>query len=113
VFPQTICRIWPTFHLYRATLASSRIITVLPSSPQVQSVYSGSILGVLQNLHSDPAEQTLCIDSTTLDVNVAREVAANVTATGAKMIDAPVSGGYPFSVREKMHDLIDPKILFL
>ena len=67
---------------------------MLPSSPQIQTVYFESIIPVLQKLHSDPTEHTLCIDSTTLDVNVARDVASNVTATGAKMIDAPVSGGY-------------------
>jgi 3-hydroxyisobutyrate dehydrogenase len=66
---------------------------MLPSSPQVQTVYSAGIIPVLQKVHSDPAEHTLCIDSTTLDVNVARDIAASVTATGAKMIDAPVSGG--------------------
>ena len=38
-------------------------------------------------------EPTLCIDSTTLDVDVAREVAKSVEDAGAMMIDAPVSGG--------------------
>jgi 3-hydroxyisobutyrate dehydrogenase len=38
-------------------------------------------------------EPTLCIDSTTLDVDVAREVAKEVEDAGAMMIDAPVSGG--------------------
>lgn len=66
---------------------------MLPSSPQVQTVYSEGIIPVLQKIHSDPAETTLCIDSTTLDVTVARKVAERVIATGAKMIDAPVSGG--------------------
>jgi 3-hydroxyisobutyrate dehydrogenase len=40
-------------------------------------------------------EPTLCIDSTTLDVDVAREVAKNIEDAGAMMIDAPVSGGMP------------------
>lgn len=75
---------------------------MLPSSPQVKTVYYDAIIPMLQKVHSDPAEQTICIDSTTLDVNVARDVAASVTATGAKMIDAPVSGGesqYPLLVQ--------------
>jgi 3-hydroxyisobutyrate dehydrogenase len=66
---------------------------MLPSSPQVKSVYFGSIIPTLQKLNLEPSEGTLCIDSTTLDVNVAREVASSVIAAGAKMIDAPVSGG--------------------
>ncbi|KAF8969876.1 3-hydroxyisobutyrate dehydrogenase [Flammula alnicola] len=76
-----------------ATLFSSRIVTMLPSSPQVKSVYSGSIVPTLQKLHTDPSEDTFCIDSTTLDVDIAREVASSVIKTGAQMIDAPVSGG--------------------
>lgn len=86
------------FVSYRATLFSSRIITMLPSSPQVQSVYAGSLIPTLQRLHASPsADTTLCIDSTTLDVDIAREVASNVIKTGAQMIDAPVSGGTSFA----------------
>lgn len=66
---------------------------MLPSSPQVQKVYSESIIPTLQKLHADPAEATFCIDSTTLDVDVAREVASSIIKAGAQMIDAPVSGG--------------------
>ncbi|PPQ86879.1 hypothetical protein CVT25_012598 [Psilocybe cyanescens] len=79
----------------QATLMSSRIITMLPSSPQVKSVYFGSIIPTLKKLKEDPSlsQDTLCIDSTTLDVNVARDVAAEVVALGAQMVDAPVSGG--------------------
>jgi len=39
------------------------------------------------------SQETFCIDSTTLDVDIAREVASNVIKAGAHMIDAPVSGG--------------------
>lgn len=34
----------------------------------------------------------LCIDASTIDPNVARQIQADVAATGATMIDAPVSG---------------------
>lgn len=70
---------------------------MLPSSPQVKSVYFGSIIPTLKKLKEDPSlsQDTLCIDSTTLDVNVARDVAAEVVALGAQMVDAPVSGGMP------------------
>ena len=68
---------------------------MLPSSPHVRAVYTeeGGVLAALRRLPPDQARQTLCIDSTTLDVNVAREVAAEVIAAGAQMVDAPVSGG--------------------
>jgi 3-hydroxyisobutyrate dehydrogenase len=68
---------------------------MLPSSPQVKEAYQGSsgILSALRSLPNDVAASTLCIDSTTLDVEVAREVASGVKKLGVGMVDAPVSGG--------------------
>lgn len=80
-------------HVIRATLASQTIITMLPSSPQVLSVYAQGITPTLKRLPKDLSGQTLCIDSTTLDVSVARDVARDVVNAGARMVDAPVSGG--------------------
>ncbi|KDQ60615.1 hypothetical protein JAAARDRAFT_151144 [Jaapia argillacea MUCL 33604] len=76
-----------------AVLASEVVVTMLPSSPQVKEVYSqaNGIIPALKQL--SPAQSTLCIDSTTLDVDVARSVALDVIETGAQMVDAPVSGG--------------------
>lgn len=65
---------------------------MLPSSPQVKQVYS-QIIPVLQKLDAGLTSETLFIDSTTLDVNVAREIASSVVNAGAQMVDAPVSGG--------------------
>ncbi|KAF9475070.1 3-hydroxyisobutyrate dehydrogenase [Pholiota conissans] len=76
-----------------AAIFSSRIVTMLPSSPHVQSVYAGFIVPTLQKLHANTSANTICIDSTTLDVDIAREVATNVIKAGAQIIDAPVSGG--------------------
>ncbi|KAF8644141.1 hypothetical protein AX16_008668 [Volvariella volvacea WC 439] len=76
-----------------AALASQVVITMLPSSPQVSSVYGDGILKALRSLPKADAEATLCIDSTTLDITVARGVAKDVVGTGAQMVDAPVSGG--------------------
>ncbi|KAJ7184211.1 3-hydroxyisobutyrate dehydrogenase [Mycena filopes] len=67
-----------------ATLASELIVTMLPSSAQVQTVYNGAIIPTLRGLSPDLARATLCIDSTTLDVDVSRAVSAAY---------APVSGG--------------------
>ncbi|KAH7107742.1 3-hydroxyisobutyrate dehydrogenase [Auriculariales sp. MPI-PUGE-AT-0066] len=74
--------------------AAQTIFTVLPSTPQVEQVYTqgGGVLEALQAMQRERAD-TLCIDSTTLDVEYARQVASLVTDAGAAMIDAPVSGG--------------------
>lgn len=77
----------------RAILASGIIVTMLPSSPQVKMVYLEGLLPVLRSLPQEEARTTLCIDSTTLDVSVAKDVAVDVISTGAEMVDAPVSGG--------------------
>lgn len=68
---------------------------MLPSTPHVRNVYAeaGGILPALRKLPQDVVQATLCIDSTTLDVETARELAASVSKTGARMVDAPVSGG--------------------
>ncbi|KAG8782270.1 hypothetical protein FRC20_007785 [Serendipita sp. 405] len=73
---------------------SSTVVTMLPSSPQVQSVYlnaPNAIVPALSKLAQ--GEPTLVIDSTTLDIDVARDVAQKVEQAGAMMVDAPVSGG--------------------
>jgi len=66
---------------------------MLPSSPQVLTVYNNGIIPTLQKLPADLANSTLCVDSTTLDVDVARTVASLVREAGSQMVDAPVSGG--------------------
>ncbi|KAG9318238.1 3-hydroxyisobutyrate dehydrogenase [Chiua virens] len=78
-----------------AVRSSQTVITMLPSSPQVRTVYcdGNGIIPALRGLTRAETEQSLFIDSTTLDVGVARDVASDVTETGARMIDAPVSGG--------------------
>lgn len=71
------------------------IFTVLPSSPQVEQVYlgEGGIAEALQELDEDKRQESLFIDSTTLDQGAAKEVAARMSELGASMVDAPVSGG--------------------
>ena len=68
---------------------------MLPSSPHVRNVYSeeDGIIPALRSLPPEAVASTLCIDSTTLDVEVARTVSRTVRAAGASMVDAPVSGG--------------------
>ncbi|KAJ2931429.1 hypothetical protein H1R20_g5726, partial [Candolleomyces eurysporus] len=76
-----------------AAINAATIVTMLPSSPQVKDVYYNRIIPALASLPRAAAQETLCIDSTTLDVDVARAVANDVTSKGSKMVDAPVSGG--------------------
>jgi 3-hydroxyisobutyrate dehydrogenase len=64
------------------------VITMLPSSPHVKSVYLGDE-GVLVGA----AAGTTLIDSSTIDPATASEVAAAALARGFAMADAPVSGG--------------------
>ncbi len=64
------------------------VVTMLPSSPHVRSVYSGES-GVIANAKAG----TLLIDSSTIDPLTSREVAFDALARGLPMVDAPVSGG--------------------
>ena len=67
---------------------SEVVITMLPSSPHVRSVYL-SEYGVLKG--AKPG--TPLIDSSTIDPLTARDVAMEAKARGCRMVDAPVSGG--------------------
>ena len=69
---------------------------MLPASPQVLDVYHTGILPALRTLPRETAASTFCIDSTTLDVAVARQISSEVTnlaGTPNAIVDAPVSGG--------------------
>jgi 3-hydroxyisobutyrate dehydrogenase len=64
------------------------VLTMLPSGAEVRQVYLGGG-GVLDTA----SPETLLIDCSTIDVDVARTVAAAAQAKGLAMLDAPVSGG--------------------
>ena len=64
------------------------VITMLPGSDHVKTVYLNDA-GVLA--HVKPG--TLLIDSSTINADVSRDVAAQAVQKGCRMIDAPVSGG--------------------
>ncbi len=64
------------------------VITMLPSSPHVREVYTGTG-ALLANVQPG----TLLIDSSTIDPHTAREVAATAARRNIVMLDAPVSGG--------------------
>ena len=65
------------------------VVTMLPSSPHVRSVYTGKDTGILSGV----PPSVLLIDSSTIDPHTARDVAMDARAHGNNMVDAPVSGG--------------------
>lgn len=74
---------------------ASVVITMLPSSPHVRTVVCGPE-GILEGVEarSDANDGVLLIDSSTIDPNVSREVAAECRErANVRMVDAPVSGG--------------------
>ncbi len=64
------------------------VVTMLPNGNIVKNVYLGGD-GIL----ASAKKGALLIDSSTIDVETAREVAAAAAGVGFKMVDAPVSGG--------------------
>ena len=78
----------PTRTIRDACHDADVVITMLPAGEHVREVYlgEGGVLGAV-------ARGILLIDSSTIDVATAREVAQAAQAQGLAMIDAPVSGG--------------------
>ena len=64
------------------------VVTMLPNGNIVKNVYLGGD-GIL----ASAKKGALLIDSSTIDVETAREVAAAAAEVGFQMVDAPVSGG--------------------
>ncbi len=64
------------------------VVSMLPSGKEVRGTYLGGD-GVIARA----APGTLLIDSSTIDVETARDVAAAAREQGHAMLDAPVSGG--------------------
>jgi 3-hydroxyisobutyrate dehydrogenase len=71
-----------------AAAAGEVVITMLPAGPEVRAVYLGNG-GILGRARKD----ALLIDCSTIDVETARDVAADAADAGFDMLDAPVSGG--------------------
>ncbi len=71
-----------------AVVKADVVVTMLPSGTIVKNVYLGEG-GVFEHAKAG----TLFIDSSTIDVASAREVAAAAAERGFDMVDAPVSGG--------------------
>jgi 3-hydroxyisobutyrate dehydrogenase len=72
----------------RAIAEADLVLTMLPAGPHVRQVYLGEG-GVLASAR--PGAQL--VDSSTIDVETARAVAAAAKERGFDLLDAPVSGG--------------------
>jgi 3-hydroxyisobutyrate dehydrogenase len=64
------------------------VITMLPSSANVESVYLGAG-GIVEGA----APGRLCVDMSTIDPGTSQRVAARLKERGLRFLDAPVSGG--------------------
>jgi 3-hydroxyisobutyrate dehydrogenase len=62
------------------------VITMLPAGPHVRAVYA-------KDIFPNAPKTALLIDCSTIDVQSARDVAAEAKAAGFRFADAPVSGG--------------------
>ena len=62
------------------------VVSMLPAGEHVRRVYDESVIG-------RAGKGVLLIDSSTIDVDTARAVAAAAAAAGLEMLGAPVSGG--------------------
>ena len=76
-----------------AVAGADIVVTMLPSSPHVESAYTGDG-GVL----AAARKGTLCVDMSTIDPAVSRRMAAAAAERGVRFVDAPVSGGVPRAV---------------
>lgn len=68
--------------------AATRIITMLPDSPDVELVLEGE-----RGVFSGIQRGTILIDTSTIAPAVARRLADRARVLGAEVLDAPVSGG--------------------
>lgn len=66
------------------------VITMLPSPAIVRDVYAGA-----DGIFANSPKSALLIDSSTIDVETARELIAEAAENGMTMLDAPVSGAMP------------------
>lgn len=78
--------------------ASDIVITMLPDSPEVESVVlgeNGVMAGAQQRVSKRGAAKpgVLVIDMSTIAAAAARRIGEQIAARGGSMLDAPVSGG--------------------
>jgi 3-hydroxyisobutyrate dehydrogenase len=71
-----------------AAVDSDLVITMLPSSANVEAAYLGA-----DGLIDAPIAERLCVDMSTIDPGTSQRVAARLNERRIRFLDAPVSGG--------------------
>jgi 3-hydroxyisobutyrate dehydrogenase len=71
-----------------AAAASDLVITMLPSSANVEAAYLGA-----DGIMDAPIAGRLCVDMSTIDPGTSQRVAARLNERQIRFLDAPVSGG--------------------
>ncbi|MBI1392015.1 MAG: 3-hydroxyisobutyrate dehydrogenase [Alphaproteobacteria bacterium] len=71
-----------------AVSGADAVVSMLPAGPHVKSAYMAD-----NGVFANASTAALLIDSSTIDVDSARQVIAAATDRGFAMVDAPVSGG--------------------
>ena len=71
-----------------AAASSDLMITMLPSSANVEAAYLGAG-GIVETV----VRGRLCVDMSTIDPGTSQRVAARLNERGVRFLDAPVSGG--------------------
>jgi 2-hydroxy-3-oxopropionate reductase len=61
------------------------VLSSLPDGPEVEALYLGGLFDIL-------APGALCLDMSTIDVEVSRGIARAASASGHRFLDCPVSG---------------------
>lgn len=84
--------------------AADVVITMLPDSPDVESVYSGK-----DGVFAGAKPGVLLIDMSTISPVVARSLAADAERRGYNLLDAPVSGGEAGAVGATLSIMIGGK----
>jgi 2-hydroxy-3-oxopropionate reductase len=78
---------------------------MLPDSPQVSEVMLGGD-GVFQTVAQDGGDGVLCIDFSTISPPVSRQLAQAGAGIGARVLDAPVSGGETGAIEAKLSIMV-------
>ena len=85
----------------QAATAGELVITMLPSSANVEAAYLG-VGGVIEGV----AAGCLCVDMSTIDPGTSRRVAAQLKERGVRFLDAPVSGGVGGAVAGTLANMV-------
>lgn len=78
----------PAASAIEAVQGADFVISMLPASKHVTSLYSGD-----DGIAAHIPQSALVIDSSTIDAQTARDLAVTLNEHGVRFIDAPVSGG--------------------